>query len=100
MSLGEDRPVPVNTFPPTATGPLQWEASSFGQTAGAFKGARPQSSHLLPDGTDAGYPGRLPEGPTVPLSGSSTLFSFNHQTYTVHTYTNMLHKSSLEFSSS
>lgn len=75
------RPVIVSpSFPLTATDPQQWEAGSVGQTAVTFEGARPQSSHLLPDGTDAGYSGRISEKPTVPLSGSYILFSLD-QTY-------------------
>lgn len=91
------RPVIVSpSFPLTATDPQQWEAGSVGQTAATFEGARPQSSHLLPDGTDAGYPGWISEKPTVPLSGSYTLFSLNHQ-FSTHTYTDMSHKSSPRF---
>lgn len=58
IEIGEAGPVIVcPSLPTTATDPQQWEAGSVGQAAGAFEGARPPSSHLLPDGTDAGYPG-------------------------------------------
>lgn len=53
-----------------ATGAQQREAGSAGQTAGPLEGARPPSAHLLPDGSDAGYPGGLPAEPPVPLPGS------------------------------
>lgn len=62
-------------FSCTAIDPEQREVSSVGQTAGTVERARPQSSHLLPDGTDVGYPGWLSEEQAVPLSGSCTLFS-------------------------
>ena len=74
--LEEAWQIPVShSFLPTASNPQQWQTGSVGQTSGAFEGARPQSSHFLPDGTDVGYPCWLPEEPTVPLSGSYPLFS-------------------------
>lgn len=39
--------------PPTASDPQQWKAGSLGQTVGAFERTGTQSSHLLPDGTNA-----------------------------------------------
>lgn len=62
--------------PLSATDPQQWEAGAVGQTAGTFEGTRPQSSHLFPDGTDAGYSGRISEKPAVPFSGS---YAFTHE---------------------
>lgn len=58
-------------LPPAASDPQQREAGPAGQAAGASEGARPQGAHLLPDGPDAGYPGRVPEEPTVPLPGEA-----------------------------
>lgn len=53
----------------TATDPQQWQACSFGQVTGAFKGARPQSTNFLTDGTDAGYPGWIFAESTILFSG-------------------------------